>query len=143
MPPRMTPAVRKPTGLRRRVGSMFLVGCLQGASWSATACSPAPLAPMHADPAYAYDGEVAPGAPVARVVEIVRGSAPVEPGSCDDAGTIVIAVRDDSVRGYHGYAFQQVSGDAPDAIFPSGTYFGGPLGDELIFAFYWLDPDRN
>jgi hypothetical protein len=94
---------------------------------------------MDADPSYRYDGEVAPGAPVARVVSIVRGRAPTTPGSCEDAGEISIAVRDDSVRGYYGYEFRQVSGYSPDAIFPSGTYFGGPMDGELLFVFYWLD----
>jgi hypothetical protein len=98
---------------------------------------------MDADPSYAYEGEIAPAAPVARVVGIVRGRVPRTPGSCEDAGVITIAVRDDSVRGYHGYEFRQASGYSPDAIFPSGAFFGGAKDGELLFDFYWLDLPHN
>ena len=106
----------------------------------AGACEPPSMPELVISDSNGYEGERAPPAPVARVVSIKRGAKPDVFGSCDDAGEITIAVRDDSPRGYFAYEFRQISGTAPDEIFPSGAYFGGSTGKELQFNFYWFDP---
>ncbi len=109
------------------------------------ACSPTYDEPVVFDPTTAYDGELTPPAPVARVANIDRGRpAGRDESSCVETSSITVAVRDDSQRLPFYFEFREVGGSAPDLIFQSGLYSGGSNGSgERLFTFYWPEISRS
>lgn len=109
------------------------------------ACSPAFEEPFQTEP-IPVAGEVLPTTtPVARVVSVDRGHrAKRGESTCSEVASVVIAVNDEFPKGPFVYTFEQVSGAAPDSIFPPGFFAGRSNGaGERIFAFYWLDLEQQ
>lgn len=108
----------------------------------AEACSPPFSGGVGFDPTTAYEGELAPTMPVARVVGIHPGRAASRGEStCVETSSVKVAVRDDSPRLPYYFQFREIGGTAPDLILQQGLRAGGRNGDgELQFTFYWPEP---
>ncbi len=112
---------------------------------AAYSCSPPFDNPVEFDAAAAYAGELAPKAPVARVVGIKRGR-PAKRGdnSCVEISSVTVAVRDDSPRVPYYFSFRELGGTAPDLIFQEGIRDGDLDGaGDLYFTFYWPEISRE
>lgn len=123
---------------RLEVGALALAVLLLAAA-PAWACSPVQMPPIEFDTSTANATDASPTAPIARVVNILRGR-PARRGesSCVEVSSVTIAVRDDSPGLPYYFAFREAGGTAPDLIFDGGIYAGGLNGEgERQFTFYW------
>lgn len=111
----------------------------------AEACSPAFEERVSFDQTAAYEGELPPSSPVARVVSFKRGR-PARRGenNCVETSYVTVAIRNDSPRMPFYFEFREVRGTAPELIFQKGLYVGNSNGrGERQFTFYWLELSRS
>ena len=123
---------------RLEVGALALAVLLLAAA-PAWACSPAQMPAVVFDSSNANATDSPPTAPIARVVNILRGR-PARRGesSCVEVSSVTIAVRDDSPGLPYYFAFREAGGTAPDLIFGGGIHAGGLNGEgERQFTFHW------
>lgn len=112
----------------------FLVGMLLAPSH---ACSFQPgYEPFLIRP-YGLREEPPPQPPKLEVLKIERGRDG-NPGMCDDAGILVLGVKNDSGQTHTGYRFRLVSGVFNDRVFPD--YAVRPAEQSPgVLRFVWLD----
>lgn len=148
---------------RTSLFAAVLAASLTGGAFTANACSfPDTLMPFDPNmpaldfhPGPAQKDPKAEGdywekvpAPVVQVVQVTRGT--VAPGnSCDDAGTVTLAVSlppssSYSIKDFAIY-FRVLEGRLPDEIFPDVPLVGPIEGHQMTIFLAWLDghPSRQ